>query len=78
MNEKKRAPTAQDKAVVASCYEYAIARTPTDTWVTRFEGPVDKCIKKAKREVGYRKRRVVRTDGVVVVEWNWDGKRVTG
>jgi len=67
-----------EKAEPTGRYEYANARTPTDTWVTRLEGPLDACLKKAKRETGYRKRRVVRMDGVVVAEWNWDGKRVTG
>jgi hypothetical protein len=49
-------------------YEYAMY-VPDLQWANRLESTLDKCMKKAKREVGYRKRRVVLLDGTIVREW---------
>jgi hypothetical protein len=49
-------------------YEYAMY-VPRLQWANRLESTLDKCIKKAQREVGYGKRRVVLLDGTVVKEW---------
>ena len=49
-------------------YEYAI-HAPRLQWANRLESTLAKCMKKAKREVGYGKRRVVLLDGTIVREW---------
>lgn len=51
-------------------YEYAML-VPNLQWATRLEDTLEKCMNKAKREVGYRKRRVVLLDGMIVREWDW-------
>jgi hypothetical protein len=42
---------------------------PTKQWCNRLESTLAKCVKKAKRERGYGKRRVVLLDGTIIKEW---------